>query len=249
MARKFGLLLFVLLLSSFPVSAQWFPHIALGGGYELIVIATSKVDAPLGASFQLRTGNGALWESPVSIDGNPALQGNFSFDLPPKGTARFLVTGDEVLRAGYLVPYGASPYSGTDMDVICFYNFRQDGKLLDSTGVPRTWGSRGWRIPVEKSNTVNTGLAWSAIAAHSPFEVKATLFGADGTVVESKTLVFEGHRSLFVDEMFDLVPDQFVGHVEVVGDNGVGMTVLRLEWVGGGFQLTSTPPVSFTPAQ
>jgi len=247
MNKRALVLFFVFAWVVSPAVAQWFPHVALGGGYELILIVTNKLDEPLAGSIVPSQGNFSSWTGDFKVDGIPVSSTSFSFDLPPRGTSRFVLTGDDQLRAGYLYVSATTPHTGTDMDVTCFYNFREGGKLLDSTGVPRAWGSEGFRFAVEKSSTVDTGFAWSALGTQNPFSVTLNLYDSGGTLVQTKLLIFEGHYSRFFDEVFDDIPDGFVGHVELVGEKGLGMTVLRLEWVGSGFQLTSTPPVSFSP--
>lgn len=245
---RIAALVFVLGALTIPVSAQWFPHVALGGGYELVVIATNRLDEPVQGTIGLRRGNSENWTGTVAVNGIQVQNGFHGFDLPARGTTRLVVTGDTVMRSGYLMIYAGSPHMGTDLDVTCFYNFRGSGRLLDSTGVPRTWAYRGHRFAVEKSAVVDTGFAWSTASAGEPFEVVLTLYDAGGNAVQTKTQTMEGHLSKFFSEVFDNVPDGFVGHVQVVGEAVMGMTILRLEYVAGGFQLTSTPPVAFTPS-
>ncbi|UCF38116.1 MAG: hypothetical protein JSU96_04485, partial [Acidobacteriota bacterium] len=217
--------------------AQYIPHVALGGGYEIHVFLTNKLDSPFVGGLSLHQGNRQGWAGQINVDGQPGDPGWIAVNLSAKGTVRVRIQGDTALRSGYLIVWGTGENSGTDVAVSCFYNYLVAGKLIDSTGVPVSWANRGHHFAVEKSPAVNTGFAWSSLSPNDPFEITLELYDSTGVKVQTKTRTFAGHLALFFTEIFDNVADGFVGHVRITSPTAVGMTVLRLENVSGGFQL------------
>ncbi|UCF39282.1 MAG: YbhB/YbcL family Raf kinase inhibitor-like protein [Acidobacteriota bacterium] len=126
-----------------------------------------------------------------------------------------------------------------------FYNFSgaSDG-LQDSTGVSVLPPGNRFAFPVEKKGTVDTGYAFAPHGVLEKFQISVQLFDADGELVETRVLEFEGHLAEFFSQRFGISGD-FVGHIVLQADESLFLTVLRLEsQAGGKFQLTSTPPQS-----
>jgi hypothetical protein len=227
-----------------PLQAVRFPQMPLGGGYECVVILTNKHDTPFSGLIVLREGNGLNWSAPFRVNGQPGSGTAVSVDLPPLGTAKFVLEAD-AFSVGYLEIVGGDPYGGEGVAIAFFYNYNSNGRLIDSTGIPPSSISRGHLFAVEKSATVDTGFAWAYLNQLGAFDVTLTLYDAAGSQVQQKTVPFAGHLAKFFTEIFDNIPDGFVGHVRITSPQAIGVAVLRLDLPT--LQLTSTPATPFVP--
>ncbi|MDA2924508.1 hypothetical protein MYX65_07605 [Acidobacteria bacterium AH-259-L09] len=226
-----------------PQRGTTYPQLALGGGFEGILIVSNKSNSSWEGTILLRQGNDQNWSSPWAVNGS-AQTASTSFDitLGPDATKKFVLTGDAQAQTGYLLVAGRNGFTTSSITPSFFYNFFSNGRLVDSTGVPASSESTRFVFPVEKTETVNTGFAWAPSSVTSPFQITLTLFDTDGSQVQKKTLTYEGHLARFFTEIFDSVLDGFIGKVLVESGNDIHLTVLRLEFTAGGFQLTSVPP-------
>ena len=130
------------------------------------------------------------------------------------------------------------------MAVAFFYNFLSNGQLLDSTGTPPSVEATTFTFPVEKTSVVNTAFAFALVGDADAFEITLTLYDEAGTLVQETTLTYEGHLARFFDddEVFNEIPDGFLGSMVIKAENALCLVVIRLENTsGGGFQLTSIP--------
>jgi hypothetical protein len=188
-------------------------------------------------------GNNESWAGFWSLDGKDRTGSSaFSISLPPRSTVKLRLSGDSLTRSGYLQMYGDGTSTVYDIATSYFYNYVTDGRLQVCTGSAAAPSGRLFCFPVEKSPSVNTGLAWAPGAVAGPFPLVVTLFDQQGTQVQQKTLSFEGHEARFFDEIFDTVPSGFLGRVRIESQENIHLEVLRLEQTESGFQLTATPP-------
>ena len=232
---------FSCLISS--LSAATFPQLALGGGYECIVIVSNKTNFDWDGTVSLLEGNAEPWSAPWTLDGMPLSPANqFNVSLPPKGTKKFVLGGEGEARAGYLEIDGELRSSIFDITVTFFYNFSVDGQLVDSTGAPEGEWDTEFVLPVEKAPGINTGFAWSPSFSTSPFDIVLTLFDQDGNQVGIETITFTGHFSKFFDEIFKNLGDSFLGSLLLESEGFIYLTALRLELTENGFQLTGVRP-------
>lgn len=239
------LVLLICILCSIEVAtATTYPQLALGGGYQCVVIISNKFPDDFTGALRLRTGYDQPWATPVKINGkNAAGLAEFQIQIPAEGTEKFVIEGDNTVRAGYLEIIAKPASAIQNLTVSFFFNFFVAKRLTDSTGVPEaTWSTR-FTLPVERGNGVNTGFAW-APAYHDgkSFDIEVSLFDEEGHLIDSKDLTFDGHRASFFTEVFSGVPDPFVGRMAFKGSRDFYLTGLRLTMIQGGFQLTSTPP-------
>ncbi|MCH5372506.1 MAG: FxLYD domain-containing protein [Planctomycetes bacterium] len=137
--------------------------------------------------------------------------------------------------------------STDDLAVSFFYRYTgQGGQLIDSTGIAA--GNRGtsFVVPVERGTGLDTGIAWAPTQAsdvpNTRFDFQATLVDGAGNVIQHKAIVMEGHSASFFSELFDAVPDEFVGRIGVDLPESLYLAALRLESAADQFQLTSVPP-------
>ncbi|MDA2930891.1 hypothetical protein MYX84_13265 [Acidobacteria bacterium AH-259-O06] len=247
--RKSAVLLVFLFLNA-NLCAAGFPQLALGGGYEVVLIVSNKSSSQWDGEIQLLEGNDEPWSTPWKVNGI-SLPGHIvNLTIPGAGTQKLRFTGDSQAKAGYLKISGQSesPPLGLGLAIQFFYEFKQNDQLIDSTGTPLVLlPSASWAFPVERSSTANTGFAWAPAFAKGPFSISMTLFDEDGNAVGKETLTFSGHLARFFDEVFSGVPTNFLGSVFLESEFDICLTVLRLELTPGGFQLTSVPPDDIVP--
>ena len=241
------------------VAAVAFPQLALGGGYEVILLVSNNGTATWEGKASLRQGNEQPWAGNWAVNGVASGGSDFDILLTGGSTKKFVLTGDASLRAGYLRIDPENGLSSQPITTSFFYNFLTPGQaaaqggpspssvlgiadLLDSTGVPAQAPSAKFVFAVEKTANLNTGFAWAPFSIGTAFGITATLFREDGTQFQQKARNFAGHLAEFFSETFDNVPDGFVGRMEIESQELIFLTVLRLEFTDSGFQLTSVPP-------
>lgn len=241
--------IFLALLCSLTLSGLGitYAQLALGGGYQCVLLLTNKTEVAWNGSVRLRSGNGEKWTRRWFL-GSEDMSGlsEFSVAVPARGTAKFVLSSiDAEAEAGYLEIVTQSPGSGEgDLAVSFFYNFLINDRLVDSTGVPPSRQNQRFVLPVERSARVNTGFAWAPFLKPGPFEVTLTLLDPSGKVLERQTVTFNGHWARFFTEVFEGVPDPFLGAVLFEAQESIYLTALRLEFTDTGFQLTGIQPES-----
>ncbi|MBI4446233.1 MAG: hypothetical protein HY645_10030 [Acidobacteria bacterium] len=233
------------LLAALSASAQatTYSQLALGGGYECVLIISNETTSKWQGAATLRRGNDLPWSTSWALNGKDATGSTvFDITLDPTATAKFVLRGDATARAGYLVILGKTGFSAVDITVSFFYNLiNSSGALLDSTGVPAGTAATQFSFPVEKTTIVNTGFAYASAGVTKSFPIYAVLFDARGLPTAQKSWTYQGHLAQFFTELFADIPDGFMGVVQLVSEQNIFLTVLRLEFTAGGFQLTSVP--------
>ena len=217
-----------------------YPLLALGGGFEVILLASNQSQDDFLGVAQL---DGGAWplDRPWALDGeNRTGQSSFEIRLGPRQTQKFRLSGTRDTATGWLEIKSPKLVLATSY----FYNFFSNpttefGRPVfeDSTGVGAARRVTAVSFPVERSSSVNTGLAIRESQAALDF----TLYEA-GTLLETKMMRLEG--GLFFSEIFDSVRQDFIGSLKVVSPKPFFITVLRQELIPGPqlrFQLTSVP--------
>ncbi len=212
-----------------------YPQLALGGGFEAVLLLSNQAPEPWVGRAELNSG---MWpgDRPWSLNGQDrAGEDGFQIVLEPGRTAKYTLTSSQGPFSGWLEIRSCQPLA--HLSTSFFYNFYSGGVLVDSTGVAPARGLHRQRFPVERSDSVNTGIAMQRSG-----EVLMTLYDSEGQEVESLVRKEQGAR--FFDEIFQGVPPDFIGSVEVSSPNRVFLTVLRQEVISTSpleFQLTSVP--------
>ncbi len=255
-----------LIMLSFFGAAQGFatvvPQFVLGGGYDFVIIVTNKASSVRTVDFLLLEGYDRPWSVPFSVNGGPHAGNIVRVTLAARSVRKLRLTGGEDPHVGYLSFREDFIYPGfvTPLATQFYYEYRRDGELIDSIGAPTglaTFGTNALAFPVERSGTVNTGLAlapWSAPGgSRNPFLYTLRLFDEDGNQIGLRTFTFRGHEARFFDEFFPNVPEEFLGwlslEVPAAIFEHVCVTVLRLEQTSNGFQLTNIRPDFGVPSQ
>jgi Raf kinase inhibitor-like YbhB/YbcL family protein len=221
--------------------------LALGGGYECIIIIHNKTATQWNGTGTLRQGNDGNWASSWALDGtNQAGTSAFNIALAPNETNKYVLSGDATPRAGYLEIAGLQGADVESVVITFFYNLSgQAGNLMDSIGTPVLPPGTDFAFTVENQQLVRTGFAYAPFCVRGAFKVTLTLIDANGIQVgQPKEYLFNGQKAEFIDgETFPNVPKGFVGTVYVRSEELIFLTVLRMETLPqGGIQLTSAPP-------
>ncbi len=230
-------------VSGFSASSMTWPQLALGGGYECTVLLSNKRDVDWSGHFNLVQGCNETWHGFWSLNGIERTgSSSFSVSISPRSTVRLRLSGDSLTRAGYLQMYADGGSTIYDIATAYFYHYRANDRLQVCTGSSPAPSGRLFWFPVEKTPSVNTGLAWAPGDLAGPFSLAVSLFDQTGMQVQQKILTFAGHEARFFDEIFENVADGFLGRMRIESQENIHLEVLRLEQTEGGFQLTSTPP-------
>ncbi|RPJ54198.1 MAG: hypothetical protein EHM23_29440 [Acidobacteria bacterium] len=230
-------------------AAITYPQVAVGGGYRSILILSNQSGQEWHGKLKAYTGNAEPWNVDWKVaDAISTSQPVLAVTIPGDATKKIEVQGDNEIAVGYLVLESDAGYFDSSLAASFFYNLVGNGdKLQDSTGIPPGEKGTAFTVAVERSEAVNTGIAWAPSGSVTPFNVQARLVGVDGQVFQQKELLFEGHRARFFTEMFDSVPENFLGKLTLESPQSFNLTALRVE-IGDAIQLTSTPPQRVTTA-
>lgn len=205
-----------------------YPQLAVGGGYEVVIIVSNK-----SASSWSGTGK------PLKNDGSMDYLAT-QITLGPKETKKYVLTGGSTTKACGFEIYGDNGSPNSAVSVNFFYNYYQDEALQDSTGVPKSQLAKKYTFPVERTSTVDTGLSIRRRADQPTSQVVLTLIDASGNQLQQ---VHVGSDSSgFFTQLFTEVPSSFMGSVVAESPDEFYMVVIRMENTRTGFQLTSVPP-------
>jgi Raf kinase inhibitor-like YbhB/YbcL family protein len=171
----------------------------------------------------------------------------FGIGIFAGGTSTYVLSGDAVVRRGYLVILADRNGSEQGVSFTFYYHLRgAKGELVDSTGVPVLQPATHFVFPAERTASAATAFAWAPLCIKTGFNIRLQLFNETGTLKQTVNRTFDGQNAEFLDEAFNsagyTVPTHFGGRVEVQSQELLYVTVLRLETPPGSVQLTSTPP-------
>ncbi len=230
-------------VSSFSGSSLTWPQLALGGGYQCTILLSNKRDSTWTGHLNLAQGNNGTWIGSWSLDGKDRTGTSaLSISISPRSTVKLRLSGDSMTRSGYLRMFADGDSSVYDVASSYFYNYQVNDRLQACTGSFPAPSGRVFWLPVEKTPSVNTGLAWAPGDVPGPFALVVSLLDQAGTLIQQKTVSFTGHEAKFFGEFFDNVPDRFLGRMRIESEENIHLEVLRLEQTESGFQLTTTPP-------
>ena len=243
-----------------------YAQLALGGSegfsFKCILQVTNKREVAWDGVVWLKgTGDEKGWPWEWSVNGRPGNGNDFTFTLPPKGSATFVLRGDDQARAGALtLGYDSVLDPGYDYDTdrpevatvtTFFYQLSRDGMLIDSIGTQVSAFGSSFVFPIVRTDTVNTGVAW----VYRPFlfrnlararTIELSIRNEQGRLRYAKTIEVPGeglsrvHQAQYVAQLFPELEENFHGTMEihVLGDT-LDLTVLRQDVLpGGGVQLT-----------
>lgn len=219
-----------------------FSQLALGGGFELVLLVSNRSTSSWQGVAELREGNDLSWSTPWTLDEAPQEgSSQFGIQLEPHASRKFVLGGDETARAGFLRITPDAEISSRDVAVSFFYRLSSEGELDDSIATPVSLPGRVFEFPVEKDGQIsNTGFAWAPLEGGNSFTVRLHVYADSGQLLQSVDLDFDGHADYLIDEVLDL-PENFQGLLVMESPQLVYLTVLRLD-SGRSLQLTSVQP-------
>ncbi len=240
--------IFLFLLLAFPSTAFsiTFAQLALGGGYETIIMVSNRSTTTQWPRYKLRQGSGQPWNGKWTANYTelPVSDASFFSIIADHQTAKIVLRGDSITRTGYLE---IEPYdSNTNLDYLAisyFYVFKENGVTKTSAGSGPSSLGRLLAFPAERMvrDRTDTGYAISPISGTPPFQVLITIYHSNGTILGSKTVNYTGYMCEFISQTFPNLQNDFVGQVIISSDHPVYVEVLRMESTPTTFLLTSTP--------
>ena len=214
---------------------------ALGDVFRILVLVSNKGLTPWEGRGVLRQENEEEWDNPWALNGiDQTGSSDFEISLPPQGTRKFTLTGDDQVREGFFDLIGTNSSLNSQVALSFFYQLG-NGALSDSIATFDTPPSKVLVFPVEKSSEADTGFAYAAFDAGEAFSISATLIDQAGVEIGTVTWIYSGHDALFFTELFDSL-ESFVGSLRIESEVSLFLTVVRVEQSAAGFQLTNVPP-------
>ncbi len=235
-----------------------YPQLAIGGGFQVVLVVTNANDTPFDGYLLLPEfgpESGRRW----SLNGEDRTGSDRApLSLPPLATRRLVLSAPDgaAAAAGSLQIGALGASSVHNLALSFFYKYSVGGELVDSIGVPSAAPAYHTTVPVERlpQDRVNTGVAirvradpaaGPAASPEDPVYVLA-LRDENGVLLAEAFGSFQGAR--YFDEFFaDTLPSAipFTGSLRIESETPFYLVVLRQQLLGGDrFQLTGIPPWS-----
>ena len=228
-----------------------YPHLVVGGGFQVVVLTTNPTDQPWEGSMRLPdfgSGSDRSWmHNGVDRSGSDAAP----LILEPQATMRHVLAAPagSPIWSGVFRIEGGNGSSAADLAVTFFLEYWLEDELVDMVGVAASPAAHRVSIPVEvsPSTSTNTGIAIrrpraGGTAGDEPAPFQMTLFDADGESLD--TIPVEAEGAKFASEFF---PDhagqeEFIGSILCESHDPFHLVALRQRLLEGGrFHLTGVP--------
>ena len=242
----------ILLLCPLPCFATTYAELAVGGGYECIILVSNRTALEWRGAFYLYQGLDQPWSGTWLVDNAlKQTQNSFLAIVPGNGTVKLRIKGDDVVRDGYLRMYGQFPTSTYDVTLTYCYQFYLEGKLIMSTNsVDSSSPHKSFYFPVEISPEAKTAMAWTPQEQYlypgtGNFLINFSLWRDDGSPVVNRPVQFDGHRSGYLQDFFpELAGADLRGFAVLEAPTAFYLDVLRFDSSpnGYGYVVTNTPP-------
>ena len=228
-----------------------YPHLVVGGGFQVVVLTTNPTDEPWEGSMRLPdfgSGSGRSWmhngADRSGSDSTPLI-------LEPQATMRHVLAAPagSPIWSGVFQIEGGNGSSAADLAVTFFLEYWLDEELVDMVGVAASPAAHRVSIPVEvsPSTSTNTGIAIRRprsgdAAGDEPAPFRMTLFDEEGESLD--TIPVEAEGAKFASEFF---PDhagqgEFLGSILCESHDPFHLVALRQRLLEGGrFHLTGVP--------
>ena len=228
-----------------------YPHLVVGGGFQVVVLTTNPTDELWEGSMRLPdfgSGSGRSWmHNGVDRSGSDATP----LILEPQATMRHVLAAPagSPIWSGVFQIKGGNGSSAADLAVTFFLEYWLDEELVDMVGVAASPAAHRVSIPVEvsPSTSTNTGIAIRRprsgdAAGDEPAPFRMTLFDEEGESLD--TIPVEAEGAKFASEFF---PDhagqgEFLGSILCESHDPFHLVALRQRLQEGGrFHLTGVP--------
>ncbi len=241
-------------LASTSTDTVYFPHFTDGDGWVTQVILVNPTDETIAGTIQfVGQGSETAPADPAILTLDDDQTGSeFPYEIPAGSSQRFTTsnpTGGATTGSVRATPDdGSVAPSG-----LVVFSYTKGGKTVSEVGVNALTAGTAFRLYAESSGTPNqagsirTGLA-IANAADTDNMVTLEVTGLDGNLamgVAPVTLPLpsSGQVARFIDEIFDSLPDNFLGVLRVTSDADVAIVGLRLRFNDRDeLKMTTTPP-------
>lgn len=168
----------------------YFADIVHGGSaspFQTILQFFSASDQGVTATLSIFQDNGVpynlgLKDSQTGDALTPTSPGVFSIPIPARGVKSFVTTGTQAVQAGWVQVTSASPKLNGN---VVFQQLDGSGNLLSQTGVANSPAMSSLTGFLEKSSTVNTGIALANPSPTATVQVTLQVTGPDGLVTLS----------------------------------------------------------------
>lgn len=228
-----------------------YPHLVVGGGFQVVVLTTNPTDELWEGSMRLPdfgSGSGRSWmHNGVDRSGSDAAP----LILEPQATMRHVLAAPagSPIWSGVFQIEGGNGSSAADLAVTFFLEYWLDEELVDMVGVAASPAAHRVSIPVEvsPSTSTNTGIAIRRprsvdAAGDEPAPFRMTLFDEEGKSLD--TIPVEAEGAKFASEFFPHHAGQgeFLGSILCESHDPFHLVALRQRLLEGGrFHLTGVP--------
>ena len=219
-----------------------YPQLAVGGGFEVVLMVSSQSGLPWNGRVYL---DGGVWPAERSwqLDGVEMTgESSFEITLEPRGTKRMVLSSSSGAAVdGWLSLRAEGDSRPQDAAAAYFYNLFGDSGLSDSAGVSPSALATDFFFPVERSTTLATVLTGVAIRSVVDSVTLRVRDEQGNPVADEEATVIEDGAAC-VSKLFPGLPPDFVGSVRVSSGLPFYVTVVRVEVTdASGVQLTSVP--------
>jgi Copper type II ascorbate-dependent monooxygenase, C-terminal domain len=222
------------LSSSTSTTAAVFPHFADGGGWTTNIMLVNPTDSLISGTLRFTDPIG----SPVS---------SLNYSIPAKGARQFGTggSGDEVtVGAAYVVPAQNQVAPAGSL----VFSYRKAGIRVTEAGVPTTPPGTAFRVYVEASDAVQSGIAIMNMSSTTA-SVRVELMNLSGASVSttSVSLGANGQLARFLTQLpgFQNLSLPVQGLLRITSASQISVVGLRSRTnERGDFLITTTPPVA-----
>ncbi len=224
----------------------FFADIVHGGAtspFQTIIQLFNASDQGVTATLSIFQDNGTpysvgLKDSQSGDQLTASSPGVFSLSIPARGVKAFVTTGTQAVQAGWVQVTSTSPKLNGN---VVFQQLDGSGNLLSQTGVANSPALASLTGFLEKSSTVNTGIALANPSPTATLQVALQVTGPDGLVTSNPFTFSLGplqHIAQFLEQFppFANVGNT-VGTLAVSASGNIIGTFLRLDRG----QLTTVP--------
>jgi len=222
------------LASSPASSAAVFPHFADGGGWTTTIMLVNPTDNAISGTLQFADPAGKLSSS-------------IAYSVPAASARQFATSGSgDAVRVGAVT---VVPAQGTAVPTgSLVFSYRRSGIRLTEAGVPGTPAGTAFRVYVEASDAIQSGLAITNTSAGNA-TVRLELTNLNGASISTTTMALgpNGQVSKFLNEIsgFQNLSLPVQGLLRITSATPLSVVGLRSRTnERGDFLITTTPPVS-----
>lgn len=222
--------LLALLLFAIPAQSAVFPQLALGGGYENLLLVSNTSQFTWSGTIAAFQGFRQPWAGQIKIAGRAVT--SHHIDIPAFGVVNILLQGDERVRSGYLEIRATDPERDKDITAKLFCRqLTALGLHISTTEMRGTQAAMEHSIPFEITPWSLTGLAFAA-DTERPFPVSITVYGETGWPVDSINITYDGHRAALVTELLPSLLSQvwWRGTLRITSEKPLYVEAVRIEW-------------------